>query len=38
MPVLKHLLEKSGLIGVKPNNARIPGQFYDDIVSDALLL
>ena len=38
MPVLKHLLEELGLIGVKPNNARIPGRFYDDIVFDALLL
>ena len=38
MPVLKHLLEKSGLIGVKPNNAGIPGQFYDDIVFDAIPL
>ena len=38
MPVLKHLLEKLGLIGVKPNNVRTPDQFYDDIVSDAILL
>jgi len=35
MPTLKHLLEELGLIGVKPDNVRIPGQLYDDIVTDA---
>jgi len=35
MPTLKHLLEELGLIDVKPEDVRIPGQVYDDIVADA---
>jgi len=35
MPSLKHLLEELGLLGVKPEDGRIPGQVYDDIVADA---
>ena len=35
MPTLRHLLEELGIIGAKPENIRIPGQLYDDIVADA---
>ena len=35
MPNLKHLLEELEELGVEPNKARIPGQLYDDMVSDA---
>ena len=35
MPMLQHLLEELGLLKVKPEDVRISGQFYDDIVADA---
>ena len=35
MPNLKHLLDDLQEIGVEPNKVRIPGQLYDDLVSDA---
>ncbi len=35
MPNLRHLLEELGLLGVKPDKVRIPGQLYDDIVAEA---
>lgn len=35
MSSLKHLLEELGLLGVKPEDVRIPGQVYDDIVTEA---
>ena len=35
MPTLRHLLEELGLLGVEPDSIRIPGQLYDDILSDA---
>ena len=35
MPNLRHLLEELGLLGVKPDQVRIPGQLYDDIVAEA---
>ena len=35
MPTLRHLLEELGLLGVEPDSIRIPGQVYDDIVTDA---
>jgi len=35
MPNLRHLLEELGLLGVKPDEVRIPGQLYDDIVAEA---
>jgi hypothetical protein len=35
MPTLRHLLEELGLLRVKPEDVRIPGQLYDDIVADA---
>ena len=35
MPNLKHLLEELQELGVEPDKIRIPGQLYDNIVSDA---
>ena len=35
MPTLKHLLEELRKLGVDPDNIRIPGRLYDDIVADA---
>jgi len=35
MPNLKHLLEELAQIGVKPQSVRIPGQLYDNFVSEA---
>ena len=35
MPTLRHLLEELGLLGVKAEDVRIPGQVYDDIVANA---
>ena len=35
MPTLRHLLEELGLIGVKPDDVRLPGTLYDDILADA---
>ena len=35
MPNLKHLLEELEELGVEPKKIRIPGQLYDNIVSDA---
>ena len=35
MPNLKHLLDNLEEIGVEPKRIRIPGQLYDNIVSDA---
>ncbi len=35
MPNLKHLLEELEEIGVEPKNIRIPGQLYDNLMSDA---
>ena len=35
MPNLKHLLEELQELGVEPNKIRIPGQLYDNLVSDA---
>jgi len=35
MPTLKHLLEELRLINVKPDDVRISGKLYDDLVADA---
>lgn len=35
MLTLRHLLEELGLLKVKPEDVRILGQLYDDIVADA---
>ena len=35
MPNLQHLLEELEELGVEPRKIRIPGQFYDNIVTDA---
>jgi hypothetical protein len=32
MPTLKHLLEELRKISVDPDEVRIPGQLYDDLV------
>ena len=34
MPNLKHLLEDLEELGVEPTRVRIPGQLYDNMVSD----
>jgi hypothetical protein len=35
MPTLRHLLEELRQIKVDPEEVRIPGQLYDDLVDDA---
>ena len=35
MPNLKHLLDDLEDLGVEPKKIRIPGQLYDNLVSDA---
>ena len=35
MPTLRHLLEELGLIEVEPNDVRIPGQLYDELLAQA---
>jgi len=35
MPTLKHLLEELQKIDVDPDEVRIHGQLYDDLVNDA---
>ena len=35
MPTLKHLLEVLRKIRVDPDEVRIPGQLYDDLVDEA---
>jgi hypothetical protein len=35
MPTLKHLLEELRKIKVEPDEVRIPGQLYDDLVDEA---
>jgi hypothetical protein len=35
MPTLKHLLDELRRIKVDPDEVRIPGQLYDDLVDDA---
>ena len=35
MPNLKHLLDDLDELGVEPNKIRIPGQLYDNLVTDA---
>jgi hypothetical protein len=35
MPTLRHLLEELRKIDVDPDEVRIPGQLYDDLVDDA---
>ena len=35
MPNLKHLLEELEELGIEPNKVRIPGQLYDNMISDA---
>ena len=35
MPNLKHLLEDLEELGIEPKKIRIPGQLYDNLVSDA---
>ena len=35
MPNLKHLLEELEELGIEPKKIRIPGQLYDNLVSDA---
>lgn len=35
MPTLKHLLEELRRIRVDPDEVRIPGQLYEDLVDDA---
>jgi len=36
MPNLKHLLEELQELEVEPKKIRIPGQLYDNLVSDAI--
>lgn len=35
MPTLKHLLEELRKISVDPDEVRIPGQLYDDLLDEA---
>lgn len=35
MPTLRHLLEELRRIKVDPDEVRIPGRLYDDLVDDA---
>ena len=35
MPTLKHLLEELRKIDVDPDEIRIPGQLFDDLVDEA---
>jgi hypothetical protein len=35
MPTLKYLIEELRKIDVDPDDVRIPGQLYDDLVDDA---
>ena len=35
MPTLKHLLEELRKIDVDPDEVRIPGQLFDDLVDEA---
>jgi hypothetical protein len=35
IPTLKHLLEELWKIKVDPDEIRIPGQLYDDLVGEA---
>lgn len=35
MPLLRHLLEELGLLGVDPDKVRIPGETYDSIIAKA---
>ena len=35
MPNLKHLLDELEELGIEPKHIRIPGQLYDNLVSDA---
>jgi len=35
MPSLKHLLDELRKLRADPDNVRIPGQLYDEIVADA---
>ena len=35
MPTIKHLIQELALLGVKPDDARIPAQVFDDIVAEA---
>ena len=35
MPTLRHLLEELGIIKVDPDDVRIPGQLYDDLLAQA---
>jgi len=35
MPNLKHLLEELEELGIEPKRIHIPGQLYDNLVSDA---
>ena len=35
MPTLRHLLEELRQIKVDPDDVRIPGQLYDDLIDDA---
>lgn len=35
MPTLKHLIEELQKLAVEPDEVRLPGQMYDDIVDQA---
>lgn len=35
MPTLKHLIEELKKIKVDPDEVRVPGQLYDDLVEQA---
>ena len=35
MPTLKHLIEELQKLAVDPDEVRLPGQMYDDIVDQA---
>ena len=35
MPTLKHLLDEIRKIDVDPDDVRLPGQLYDDLVEQA---
>jgi len=35
MPTLKHLIEELKKLAVDPDDVRVPGQLYDDLVEQA---
>jgi hypothetical protein len=35
MPTIKHLIDELRKLSVDPDEVRIPGQLYDDLIDDA---